>query len=158
MTNQAATDSLPYEISALLIPMRGRPWLLPNVMVAEIVPLSALTPCRANQQPLIGWLMWREQQVPVLSFEQLNNSSAASNANASAAKLMVLHSNVDQFPFFAVIAQGVPRLAKLGRDDVEQEPVGTNLAEAMQVLVNGELAVIPDLDMIDRQLQQLTPL
>ena len=32
-------SSLPSDISSLLIPMQGRPWLIPNIVVAEIIPL-----------------------------------------------------------------------------------------------------------------------
>ena len=32
-------SSLPSDISSLLIPMQGRPWLVPNIVVAEVVPL-----------------------------------------------------------------------------------------------------------------------
>lgn len=36
-------SSLPSDISSLLIPMQGRPWLIPNIVVAEIIPCANRT-------------------------------------------------------------------------------------------------------------------
>ena len=67
-------SSLPSDISSLLIPMQGRPWLVPNIVVAEIIPLRQ--PDRPGHGPewLLGWLSWRDQNIPQLSFEKLNES------------------------------------------------------------------------------------
>src|SRR5690554_7508940 len=63
------------DIPGLLIPMHGRPWLVPNIVVAEIVPLRQ--PDRPAQGPewLLGWIDWRDESIPLLSFEKLNDSS-----------------------------------------------------------------------------------
>ena len=65
---------IPESLPSLLIPMNGRPWLIPNVVVAEVIPLRQ--PDRPGHGPewLLGWINWREQDLPLISYEKLNES------------------------------------------------------------------------------------
>ena len=136
-------SSLPSDISSLLIPMQGRPWLVPNIVVAEIIPLRQ--PDRPGHGPewLLGWLSWRDQNIPLLSFEKLNESGQITIGQD--ARIAVLNTVAGKSTFYAVIVQGIPRMMKVAKD----EPVDTGPAEAMYIQVGGDLAVIPDLDAIE---------
>ncbi|MZR63154.1 chemotaxis protein CheW [Alcanivorax sp. DP30] len=140
-------SSLPTEISSLLIPMQGRPWLVPNIVVAEVIPLRQ--PDRPGHGPewLLGWLSWRDQSIPLVSFERLNESGQITIGQD--ARIAVLNTVAGKRPFYAVIVQGIPRLIKVGKDDPVEEPVETGAAESMYIQVAGDLAVIPDLDAIE---------
>ena len=140
-------SSLPTEISSLLIPMQGRPWLVPNIVVAEVIPLRQ--PDRPGHGPewLLGWLSWRDQNIPLVSFERLNESGQITIGQD--ARIAVLNTIAGKTPFYAVIVQGIPRLIKVGKDDPVEEPVDTGPAESMYIQVAGDLAVIPDLDAIE---------
>ena len=65
---------IPESLPSLLIPMNGRPWLIPNIVVAEVIPLRQ--PDRPGHGPewLLGWINWREQDLPLISYEKLNES------------------------------------------------------------------------------------
>ena len=140
-------SSLPSDISSLLIPMQGRPWLVPNIVVAEIIPLRQ--PDRPGHGPewLLGWLSWRDQNIPLLSFEKLNESGQITIGQD--ARIAVLNTVAGKSTFYAVIVQGIPRMMKVAKDDPGEEPVDTGPAEAMYIQVGGDLAVIPDLDAIE---------
>ena len=55
-------DKIPDEVASLLIPMVGRPMLLPNVAVEEIVPWEE--PEKQDNAPegLLGTVSWRGKE------------------------------------------------------------------------------------------------
>lgn len=144
---------LPNDIPGLLIPMQGRPWLLPNIVVAEIIPLRQ--PERPGHGPewLLGWINWRDEEIPLLSFEKLNDSGQVSIGQD--ARIAVINTVTGKIKFYGIIIQGIPRQSRVGNDDIVEEPVQSGPAEAMYVQMGGDLAVIPDLDAIERAIAGL---
>lgn len=144
---------LPNDIPGLLIPMQGRPWLLPNIVVAEIIPLRQ--PERPGHGPewLLGWINWRDEEIPLLSFEKLNESGQVSIGQD--ARIAVINTVTGKIKFYGIIIQGIPRQSRVGNDDIVEEPVQSGPAEAMYVQMGGDLAVIPDLDAIERAIAGL---
>ena len=144
---------IPDDIPSLLIPMNGRPWLIPNIVVAEVIPLRH--PDRPGHGPewLLGWLSWREQDLPLISFEKLNESGPVTIGQN--ARIAVINTVAGQQRFYAVVVQGIPRLLRVNKDDPVEEPGDTGPAEAMYVQVGGDLAVIPDLDALERVVSSL---
>lgn len=144
---------LPKDIPGLLIPMQGRPWLLPNIVVAEIIPLRQ--PERPGHGPewLLGWINWRDEEIPLLSFEKLNDSGQVSIGQD--ARIAVINTITGKIKFYGIIIQGIPRQSRVGNDDIVEEPVQSGPAEAMYVQMGGDLAVIPDLDAIERAIAGL---
>ncbi|MBF1803290.1 chemotaxis protein CheW [Alloalcanivorax profundimaris] len=139
---------IPDDIPSLLIPMKGRPWLIPNIVVAEVIPLRQ--PDRPGHGPewLLGWLNWREQELPLVSFEKLNESGQV--AIGAEARIAVINTVAGHARFYAVVVQGIPRLLRVDKGDPVEEPGDTGPAESMYVQVGGDLAVIPDLDAVER--------
>ena len=133
--------------------MHGRPWLVPNIAVAEIIPLRQ--PERPGHGPewLLGWMHWRDEEIPVISFEKLNESGQV--IIGPDARIAVINTVSGKTRFYAVVIQGIPRQARVGKSDLVEEPVETGPAEAMYVQLGGDLAVIPDLDAVERVLQGL---
>jgi len=141
---------LPDDIAGLLIPMHGRPWLLPNIAIAEIIPLRQPDRPGHGAEWLLGWLNWRDEDVPLISFEKLNDSGQV--VVGPDARIAVINNVSGTLRFYAVVIQGIPRQARVGKDDLVEEPVETGPAESMYVQLGGDLAVIPDLDAVERAL------
>ena len=144
----ADDDDLPHDINSLLIPMQGRPWLLPNIAVAEVIPLRQPDRPGRGAEWMLGWLSWRDQDVPLISFERLNESGQVSIGPQ--ARIAILNTSSGHPAFYAVIVQGIPRQAKVERENLVEEPVSTGPAEDMCVKLGGDLAVIPDWDTIEK--------
>lgn len=146
-------SNLPDSIPALLVPMHGRPWLVPNIVVAEIIPLRQ--PDRAGKGPewLLGWLNWRDETIPLISFERLNDSGGVSIGQD--ARIAVINTVTGGARFYAVVIHGIPRQARITPDDLVEEPVQAGPAECSYVQFGGDLAVVPDLDAIERAVQGL---
>ncbi len=144
---------LPNDIPGLLIPMQGRPWLLPNIVVAEIIPLRQPEKPGHGPEWLLGWINWRDEEIPLLSFEKLNDSGQVSIGQD--ARIAVINTVTGKLKFYGIIIQGIPRQSRVGNDDIVEEPVQSGPAEAMYVQMGGDLAVIPDLDAIERAIAGL---
>ncbi|MCE6984778.1 chemotaxis protein CheW, partial [Pseudomonas frederiksbergensis] len=51
------------------LPLSDRCLVLPNVAVAELIGFQAGSPVLASPEWLLGWIDWRGQRLPLLSFE-----------------------------------------------------------------------------------------
>lgn len=140
------------EVASLLIPLYERLILVPNVSVAEIVPVSQVTSVPNAPDWYLGNCIWRELKIPVLSYEALNGESKPSyNARSRFAVFNTtgLH---DSLPFIAILTQGLPRLARVNEEEIsEREDSDTKPFELMHVSWAGEEAIIPDIAAMERR-------
>lgn len=139
-------------IACLLAPIAGRQLLLPNVTVAEVVPVNELLSPPAGAAPWHqGFVKWNDIEVPIVSFELMNGESSAHECQH-----VVILSSISgsaQLPQYGIGIQSEPRVAKVKiaqLEDLEGAAVGS--VEFLQVKYAGELAVIPDLDAIEARL------
>lgn len=149
-----AEEETPEQVTSLLVPMQGRPWLIPNILVAEVIGLRH--PDRsATSGPgwLLGWINWRDVEVPLISFEAMNE--AGQPQIGQEARIVVLNTITGKNRFYAMVIQGIPRTVKVEDDDLVEEPVDAGPVEDRSVQVGGDLAVMPDLDAIEEQLAGL---
>ncbi|OUS30532.1 hypothetical protein A9Q99_06145 [Gammaproteobacteria bacterium 45_16_T64] len=147
-------DKIPDEVASLLIPMVGRPMLLPNVSVAEIVPW--IEPDKQENSPewYLGQVSWRETEVPLVSLELMNDTDV--DEAYSGQRIAVLNGiGGSKHDFYAISVQGLPRLIRVYGEEVSGEEQLSEPAYDMNVLVSGERAMIPDLDYVEKQLESL---
>lgn len=139
------------EVASLLIPLQGQTILLPNVTVAEIVPVSSIQPVQDAPDWYLGNCIWRELTVPVLSIEVLNGDAAPSMH--SRARFAVLNTTGinENLPFIAVLTQGLPRLARVSEEEIrEREDAENRAVDLMHVSWAGETTVIPNVPAIEQ--------
>ncbi|HEX6592813.1 MAG TPA: chemotaxis protein CheW [Moraxellaceae bacterium] len=139
-------------IACLLLPMTGRQLLLPNVTVAEVVVDNEVVAAPAGSPEWrVGAVSWRGQMVPVIAFEGLNGQ-AVPRESRQIAILNGISAQRD-LPFYGIVIQGTPRLAKVKIAQLEDlDGASTGPVEFLQVRYAGDLAVIPDLDALEAQL------
>lgn len=142
-------------IACLLLPTTGRQLLLPNVTVAEVVVDNEIVAAPSGSPEWrVGAVSWRGQMVPVIAFEGLNGQ-AVPRAPSQIAILSGISAQRD-LPFYGIVIQGTPRLAKVKIAQLEDlEGASTGPVEFLQVRYAGDLAVIPDLDALEAQLLAL---
>ena len=143
------------ELATLLIPVSGRQLILPNVTVAEIIPF--VEPQLEDDVPtwFLGRFTWRSQQIPLISFEAINEEPFLSQHRQR--RIAVLNGLVgDQLPFCGIVTEGAPRLMRVMPDEIvndESQSVGP--AEIARVVVSGEPAAIPNVEFIQQQMIKL---
>ena len=146
----------PDQIDCLLIPIKDKNLLVPNVTVAEIVPFSHLLTTNSSADWILGRIDWRGTGVPVVCYEMLNQQGAPSpNPNARFAIFNGVGNN-PQLPFFAVLIQGIPRLTHINEQGIQAvESFNAGEFDQEVVALGQESAVIPDLDGIESRLLKL---
>ncbi len=140
------------EVASLMIPMQEQILLVPNVTVAEIVPISQISQVEGAPDWYLGNAIWREQTIPVLSYELMNGDSKAGHNQRSRLAVFNTTGEHESLPFIAIITQGLPRLARVNEEEIRQrEDMDNKPFELMHVTWAGEEAVIPDVGAIERQ-------
>jgi len=144
------------DVRGVLIAISNSRLLLPNASVAEIITLS--DPESVPQAPawLLGRVRWRGWRIPVISFSRL--AGLADEKGRLGAKVVVIKAlgGNPKLPFFAVLAQGFPRLVSVSRDRLVETGDGKShaLGVKVPVLINDDSALIPDLTMIEMLLDE----
>ncbi len=133
------------EVASLLVPLQGRMLLVPNVTVAEIVPVSQVTPIQGAPDWYLGNCVWREQTIPLLSFEVLNGEMKPNVGSRSRFAVLNTTGLNESLGFIAIVTQGIPRLARVNEEEItEREDADNKPYELMHVSWAGEEAVIPN--------------
>lgn len=147
MTREAVTA-----IRSLLIPLEGEYLLVPNAAVAEILTYRESRKVPESPDWFIGMLSWRNQAIPVVSFEAIKGGKApAANPRSRLAVFNTVGANPAYLRFYAMVTQGFPSLINIDSSSIA--PMGGEETSfegvASQVLVAGRPAAIPDLDHIE---------
>lgn len=144
------------EIPCLLVPMMGATLLIPTVSVAEMAPMQPAESIPDTPDWLIGLYHWRNQAIPLLSYEVLNGSSYAP-LNPQGRVVVINNTGVDErLSFVAIPTQGIPRMAKVGRDDItENTDVSKRPFDLMAVRVGMEELTIPDVAALENAFLKL---
>jgi chemosensory pili system protein ChpC len=139
-------------LSVLSIPLQNKVLLLPNICIAEIIGFRKPLPVNRAPHWCLGKMSWRGVSIPVISFELLNDETLTEHK--STARLLVFNSVTgnDKLPFFAMVSQNIPRSLKVKADDMVKQAVKVGHAEAMQIMLQNEAMIIPNLDYVENTL------
>ncbi|MCO1332977.1 chemotaxis protein CheW [Microbulbifer sp. OS29] len=147
---EALSVDVPEEVSSLLLPLEQGQILVPVDSLSEVIAMQ--TPMAVLDVPewYLGDLIWREQRLPLVSFEVMRGGTLGNVAEEE--RIAVLSSgNPDgDLPFFALILCGTPRLVRVTPEELVLREQALNPGELMHVALSGEEAVIPDLQGVER--------
>jgi len=147
------------ELSCVLIPVGNSELLLPNVSIAEILPWRRVKPIENADHWCLGVLGWRGEKIPVVRFEVLNGGGEVERRVGRCLVVMNRARSAKGRPFWALVADGLPRILQLDDDDVTNQ-LDTTPGPAVSALVEvgTEPAVVPNLEYIEKALAQLKSL
>ncbi|MEM9621101.1 MAG: chemotaxis protein CheW [Pseudomonadota bacterium] len=156
MSNVALLDAGETEdLSCVMIPTLGEQLLLPNICVAEIVPWRRLKVAEDGPEWLMGYVGWRGQTIPVLHFAQFAGSTAPADGQPRCLVVMNRSRTPSAPAFYALAAEGLPRMLQLAEDDLSSASTELSVAQVMRVNVGTEVATIPDLAYVEEQVLNL---
>ena len=146
------------DIRGVLIQIAGSQLLLPNAATVEV--LSYVDPEPLDNAPdwLLGQIRWRGWRLPLVSFARI--AGTHSEGAAVGTKVIVIKAlgGDPKLPYFALVAQGFPRLVTISRDNMivdskhrEVMPDGIRL----RVMFNDDVALVPDLDAAERMIVEV---
>lgn len=130
-------------ITGLLLPLADRHLILPNVAVAELIDYQSSAFDMDTPPWFLGWVRWRERQIPLLSFESACGQKTVIGERARIVVLNALGGR-PELRFIALLVQGIPRSYKL---DTQLSYVDVPLCglEQAAVQVGEHVAKVPDL-------------
>ena len=150
-TAPALENILPKDVPCLLLPFAQCTLLVPTVTVAEIVGYSIPTAIEGSPSWLLGEFSWRDQSVPMLSFERLNGDTQPELSMHTRVAVLNHTGLSDEVPFLAVATAGIPKLARVTSEDIsllDQEL--SNALEKAHVSLNGDNLIIPEIAALER--------
>lgn len=151
MLEQGARSGRRTSLTGLLLPLSDRSLVLPNVAVAELIGYQACTPAPDQPAWLLGWIDWRSQRLPLLSFEA---ACGGQTLVGERARIVVLNAlGGSSRSFFALLVQGIPRSCKLDSQlNYVDVPLGE--LELAAVQVGEQVARVPDLVALEKLLPE----
>ena len=151
----AVISSESSELACVLIPVGSTLILLPNVTVAEILPWRRVKPLENGPDWCLGVIGWRGKTIPVVSYDLINGSDAISRRTGRCLTVMNRARTRDGKAFYAMAAQGLPRLLRIAPADVKTESSPLGLVDAMAVTVGTDKAIVPDLGLMEDKIKGL---
>ncbi|MGI9277379.1 MAG: chemotaxis protein CheW [Endozoicomonas sp.] len=139
-------------IATLLIPMQQKPLLVPEACIAEIVDYRRPVPGQLKASWCLGNIGWRGLEIPLISFEKLNQGRFADFSATARIAIMNNTSGNPEMPFYAVVIQGLPQPIPATVDDVKSATADAGPAEMARVLVREIPAAIPNLSLVEQEL------
>ncbi|MFP6834733.1 MAG: chemotaxis protein CheW, partial [Pseudomonadales bacterium] len=143
------------ELSCVVIPLSGMQLLLPNICIAEILPWRRVKVLEDAPDWCLGILGWRGESIPVIRFERFSSSLHEDRKVGRCMIVMNRSRTADAIPFYALAAEGLPRMLQLTDGDLENVPAKLGKAEVATVRVGTESAIIPDLKVIEQHVSEL---
>jgi len=145
-------------VHCLLLPLHMEIALLPNAAVAEVIPF--VKPVAIEDAPnwLVGYISWRDRQVPLVMFEAASEGSIGRvHKGCRIAVLNTLNGN-SKLPYIAIVMQGLPSLQVVRTNSVQYDNKSSKQRQSIKAYVNlnGTAAIVPDIDELESRLQRLS--
>ena len=141
------------EVRCVLIPLATSQLLLPNALVAEVMDVNAPVPREHMPDWYLGDLVWRRASVPVVSIEgMLGGTVVLPTRNSRTLVLNTLNGN-QALTHICLITQALPTLVKVTLENLQPSKIRNDLGLLINqsVTVNNSMALIPDLDELERR-------
>jgi chemotaxis signal transduction protein len=138
-------------LTNIVLPLVGLGLLVPNAAVAEVV-LAGQLSSAVSSPFLLGYMVWREQEIPVVSFEGLLDGHLPEGI--ALRQMAILHGITDRqnMPFFALVLSAVPRLVRLRDSDIVPVNARANPLVHSQVRAVDLTLMIPDWDRFETEI------
>ncbi|MCF7221958.1 chemotaxis protein CheW [Marilutibacter chinensis] len=145
------------DIRGVLIQVARARVLLPNATIAEVLSYAPPEPL-AEGGPgwLLGRIRWHGWRVPLVAFSAL--AGIADEQPGLGSKVVVLKAlgGNPRAPYFAIVAQGFPRLVTVNRAGLGVDTDQGDLPDGVlaRVLHNDEPALLPDLAFVEARIAE----
>ena len=148
-------------VRALVLPLEGMHLILPSRVVLQVLSNTTIRPySHSLPKWLIGSIVWQKQFVPVMAFElaidpQTQSLTPPNSKNRVAIVSSLSHN--EKIPCYAILLSGVklPRPVQLTTAILQPAPATPpSPLIASQIVLEGALLSIPDLDVLQAMLME----
>jgi len=139
-------------ISSIIIPTTSAELLLPNTAVATMISFAEPSPIKDAPPWILGSIVWQDWQIPLASWSQLLH--LADYEQLRGARIAVLKglNAPKRMPYFGVLAQGFPRLARVAHNSFSDIPEDQkslsqgHIAVVDEVMLDEKVVMVPDIE------------
>lgn len=150
-------DSGP-EVRGVLLPLQNGQLLLPNTSLSEVVGYR-MPERRPDDAPawLLGTLLWRQFQVPLISFDLLLDGRQREIGQRARIAICNSIGGKPGRPYIAILLRTIPRLARITEQTIAALEESGELPPmiARHVRIGDQEAYIPDLDGLEAELDRI---
>lgn len=109
------------QIKCIVLKTNSDELLLPNAAVAEIVPIKNIINVANKPNWMLGYLDWRGNSVPLVSFEAMGGARMPSLASGEIKAAMLFSISDDKsFPYMSILTNGSPTIVNVNEADIVQ--------------------------------------
>lgn len=109
------------QIKCIVLKTNSDELLLPNAAVAEIVPIRNIINVANKPSWMLGYLDWRGNSVPLVSFEAMGGARMPSLASGEIKAAMMFSISDDKdFPYMSILINGSPTIVNVNEADIVQ--------------------------------------
>ena len=138
-------------IRSLVIPVGGTQLVLPNAAVAEVIPYMPADDVDNAPAWLLGTINWRDQTIPLLSFEVMAGFDRLVADTRSRIAVLNATSGHAKLRFFGIVTRDITHLLRLDASSIAPDADGSVHSGVVlsNVIVDGEAGVIPNLEALE---------
>lgn len=154
----AKADAALLQVNGLLLPVTSAVLLVPQLAVAEVLSSSDLEAGDLHLDETrisphyYGWVRWRDQDVPLLSFDSIYSGLRPSLDEGLKVVICNAVFKAAAGGFYALVVSGFPRATRLSMESemvLEGSPSDQEGVQ-MRVNIDGKEVLIPDFDLIEK--------
>lgn len=158
--NTASNHANVNDIRGVLIQIAGAQLLLPNAATVEVLSYADPEPLENAPDWLLGQIRWRGWRLPLVSFARIAGTHTEGAAVGTKVIVLKALGGDPKLPYFALVAQGFPRLVTITRENLLIDSAIVDSAQPetlpqgirLRVMFNDDIALVPDLDVAERMI------
>jgi hypothetical protein len=131
------------------IPVEDGVLLLPQVMIAEILPFVVYETVQEDAPKwFVGMFKWQRMNIPLISLDILHGAEIDYGKKLRAVILNTLTSDTG-YDYIGVVMKGIPKLVEVSRENLQAEMEGVKKGILMNANLAGIHYMIPDIDALE---------
>ncbi|MCW9013808.1 MAG: chemotaxis protein CheW [Gammaproteobacteria bacterium] len=145
------------QIKCVLLNINNDKLVLPNAAVAEIVPIRNIINVANKPGWMLGYLDWRGNSVPLVSFEAMGGVRMPSLASGDVKAVVIYAIGEDKdFPFMSFLMQGAPQVVNISATDViAAGEASQNPAVDQKLLIKDEEVSLVNLETLESIIKEV---
>jgi chemosensory pili system protein ChpC len=142
-------------VHCMLIPLQKGYLLLPNSVIAEVMPKTGLTPEKDTAHPWLTHIEWQGNTIGVVTLEKLLDDQHTTPSSGGKFCIIKSLGTDTEFTHYAVACQGTPQLITLNESGITlaQQITGSRFIHS-EIVISNTTALIPNLDQLEIALKE----
>ncbi|VAW66803.1 hypothetical protein MNBD_GAMMA10-2581 [hydrothermal vent metagenome] len=145
------------QIKCIVLKVNDDALLMPNASVAEIVPIKNIINVANKPVWMLGYLDWRGNSVPLISFEAMGGVRMPSLATGTVKAAVLFSIGEDKnIPYVSILMQGAPSIVSVREEDImASEVVNNHPAIEEKIEIDGTAYSIVNIERLEELVKEV---